>query len=376
MDALVAVDHLRDAQVRGEACQRVGLIAVEPDARANEIEHLAQRNHHAVVEIGVERHRDHVRGRFSHGPFQPHVVAHREAKGSGQPSLDRRDTDLAVALHAMTVADREQRAVDEDRQIERGAGDELLVVEVAAVPARGRGRDHAPGRRRRRAHHAEERRQRHLLSPRQPPALACAIEHDVDVAIVGKVVGQGAGERAHGVVAPVVEHIDRLDVDLKHLSRFGALDRDRSGQDVGSQLARDLLVNGGKRRRDLERGRRHQIGAARYTRDRHAFSAADRQPRGKARVEISPVYVVGSGFEMNGHRLRSIVGKPPTQHVFAGDPTGFVDRPHRAGGTTARRRCGPQSGTAPGPDGRRSAACWADRRRSQTGAEIHATDKP
>src|SRR5205807_6816916 len=114
-------------------------------------------------------------------------------------------------------------------------------------------------------------------------------------------------------------------------SRFGALDRDRSGQDVGSQLARDLLVNGGKRRRDLKRWCRHQIGAARYTRDRHALAAVDGQPRWKAGVEISPVHVVGSGFEMNWHRLLSIVGKPPTQHVFTGDPTGSVDRPHRAG---------------------------------------------
>jgi hypothetical protein len=33
--------------------------------------------------------------------------------------------DLAVALHAMTVADREQRVLDEDRKIERGAGNEF-----------------------------------------------------------------------------------------------------------------------------------------------------------------------------------------------------------------------------------------------------------
>src|SRR5215510_16296429 len=44
VDALVAVDHLRDAHIRGEARQRVGLIAVEPGARANEIEHLPQRD--------------------------------------------------------------------------------------------------------------------------------------------------------------------------------------------------------------------------------------------------------------------------------------------------------------------------------------------
>src|SRR5262249_56144189 len=87
-----------------------------------------------------------------------------------------------VAVQAVTVGGREQGGVEEDGEVERGAGDELLVVEVAAVLARGRRRDYAPGRRRRRAHHAEERRQRNFLSPRQPPALARAVEHDVDVA--------------------------------------------------------------------------------------------------------------------------------------------------------------------------------------------------
>jgi hypothetical protein len=55
------------------------------------------------------------------------------------------------------------------------------------------------------------------------------VEHDVDVAVLGKIVRQSARERTHGVVAPVVEHVDRLDVDLEHLARFCALDRDGSG---------------------------------------------------------------------------------------------------------------------------------------------------
>jgi len=255
---------LRHAHICGEARQRIGLVAIKPSACANQIEHLPQRNHHAVVEIGVERHRDHMRGRLRHRPFEPHVVAKREPEGADQSGLDRGDADLAVPLDAVSVADREQRAGNEDRQIERGAGNELLVVEIAAVLARRLSRDHAPGKRRRRAHHAEERRQRNLLAPGQSPALARAVEHDMDVAVLGKIVRQSAGERAHRVVAPVVEHVDRLDVDLEHLSRLRALDRDGSGQDVRPHLPRDLLVNGGKRRRHLERRRRHQIGATRY----------------------------------------------------------------------------------------------------------------
>ena len=42
MDSLVAVDDLRDPQVGGEACEGIGLVAVESGARADEIEHLTR----------------------------------------------------------------------------------------------------------------------------------------------------------------------------------------------------------------------------------------------------------------------------------------------------------------------------------------------
>jgi hypothetical protein len=38
----------------------------------------------------------------------------------------------------MAVADREQRAIDMNGQIERAAGDEFFVVHIAAVAARRR----------------------------------------------------------------------------------------------------------------------------------------------------------------------------------------------------------------------------------------------
>src|SRR5262249_47262726 len=43
---------------------------------------------------------------------------------------------------------------------------------------------------------------------------------------------------------------------------------------------------------------------------------------------------------------------------------------------TTPRRSAPRSGTAPAPAGRRSATCWADRRRPETGAETPACDTP
>jgi len=173
-------------------------------------------------------------------------------------------------------------------------------------------------------HHAEERRQRHLLAPGQAPALAGAVEHDVDVAALGEIVGQGAGERAHGIVAPVVEHVDRLDVDLQNLPGFRAPDRDRTGADVARHhLARDLLVNGRERLRDDERRRRHQFGAARHRRDGHALAAVDGQPRLEAGVEIAPVHGVRAGFEVrDGHGAWSAAGEAVTTACFRGRSNG------------------------------------------------------
>jgi hypothetical protein len=123
----------------------------------------------------------------------------------------------------------------------------------------------------------------------------------MDNAVLGEIVRQAAGERAHRIVAPVIEHIDRLDVDLKHLPGPGAFDGNGTGQDVRPELARDLGVNGGQRGRNDERRCWHQLGAARHRRDRHALATVDGEPGRQAGVEIAPMHVVGAGLKMNGH---------------------------------------------------------------------------
>src|SRR5580700_8030533 len=44
MDALGAVDHLGHAQVGGQAAQRIGVLAGNSGARANKLDHVAQRD--------------------------------------------------------------------------------------------------------------------------------------------------------------------------------------------------------------------------------------------------------------------------------------------------------------------------------------------
>ena len=75
-------------------------------------------------------------GLSANGPVQLQILAHGQAERAGQAGLQRGDADLAIALHAMAVTDREQRALIEHRQIQRGAGTKRLVIHVAAESAR------------------------------------------------------------------------------------------------------------------------------------------------------------------------------------------------------------------------------------------------
>src|ERR1700722_5291993 len=99
---------------------------------ADERDHVAERLFDGVVEILIKTHGDPgvrllgARGR------ELHVLAQMEFEGAGEGRLDRRQANLAVALHAVAVAGREQRAPKEDREIGRGANAELLVFHVAA----------------------------------------------------------------------------------------------------------------------------------------------------------------------------------------------------------------------------------------------------
>ena len=65
-------------------------------------------------------------------PLEREVAADVERDLRRDRRLDRRTRDLAVPLTRMTIAGREERAVDRDRNEERRPADELLAVDVAA----------------------------------------------------------------------------------------------------------------------------------------------------------------------------------------------------------------------------------------------------
>ena len=155
---------------------------------------------------------------------------------AGQPGLDRGEADLAVALRAVAVAGREQRAFGPNRKIQHCAGAELLVVEVAAERARHHRTDAADVGRRRHAHHAEERVGSQHHTPRRLDRAGGAVDAEMDQALVGKVFRQRAHAGLDDVEAPVVGQLHIDDLDAQRVAGHRATDGDGAGEDVRPQL--------------------------------------------------------------------------------------------------------------------------------------------
>src|SRR5580704_18353657 len=64
--------------------------------------------------------------------FECEIVTHDELEHPAQRRLDRGDADFTIALGSVAVAAGKQSALGEHRQVERSAGRQLLVVEIAA----------------------------------------------------------------------------------------------------------------------------------------------------------------------------------------------------------------------------------------------------
>ena len=177
---------------------------------------------------------------------------------SGQPEaalqrgLDRGDADLAVALDAMAVAAGKQRARHEHRQIEFCAGASSLLSRLPPI-ARGISevmRPQAGGG-------ATPITPKNGFSGRSSPhgsrpTMRSRSSGMLSSAGLVEIVGQGAGERADQIVAPVLPQLDVENLDLQHVAGLGALDRDGPGQDMTGQHPLVLGVDLGKLGRDVK----------------------------------------------------------------------------------------------------------------------------
>jgi hypothetical protein len=179
------------------------------------------------------------------------VLAHAEPKRHVHRGFDRRAAYLAVTLGCVRVAEREEGPLDPDREVERGAGIEVLRVHVAA-PARGRDDRMRPRLRRRHPERAREGAERQ----RDAVGEAHAIVGDLrdPQPWVRELVGQQSEARDDRRPAPV-RRLELEQLDGKRVSWFGSLDVDRAADRVdlreierrdvgGGRVADDLLVRG------------------------------------------------------------------------------------------------------------------------------------
>src|SRR5262249_19920661 len=147
VDALDAVHELRDVVVDGDARERQRPLAVDAELALHQVEHRLGREPGGDVEILVEAEGDPCirRPRDRHAELEVVADVDRQLHVF-ERALDRRPGDLAVALGAMAVARRQQRAVDRDRKVERRPRTQQLAVDVAAASTRRAGRMDAGGR--------------------------------------------------------------------------------------------------------------------------------------------------------------------------------------------------------------------------------------
>ncbi|MPL80474.1 hypothetical protein SDC9_26374 [bioreactor metagenome] len=258
-------------------------------ARRKQVDHagdrIARRDHQVgtdaggdLVARGVEMAGDRAR-RGEAGELQAFALHHVEGQHGVDRAFDRGAADLAVALRGMGVAHREQRALDLDRQVERGARRQIADVEVAADPARRhdrlrarRGGGDADG--------AAEGLQRHLAvaAPERLTGRRCVIFPDVQRRF-GELVGQQAEARDVCRPAPggalflargeaVDRHLQHVAghrpvnidgagdrVDLAEIERLHILDR-RGRAKLARRGVKTVEEDGRARRHRLDRGKR------------------------------------------------------------------------------------------------------------------------
>ncbi len=297
MDAFGAVHHLRHVVVDRHAGDHVGLFPRDIRiALGDEVDGLAHRDLHRLVQVGIEPHHDPMGRRLRPRPCELHVLVQDKLKLAAQAGLDRGEVDLAVALRRVRVAHGEQRAGGEHRHEQGRARDQVLVVQVAGVNAGRAAADAAHGRVGRQAHGAEERLvDRHHDALGDRGGLRLAVDRDDAAPERGELFRQRPVIGTLAVVAVVERKIDVDDAHFEHVARHRAADLDRPGEDVRTGAAiLHLRVDVALILRD-DAGRDHAGFVDRRRQDREGgldgdgVAGIDAQHRLHARHEVADV---------------------------------------------------------------------------------------
>src|SRR5690242_3905704 len=143
-----------------------------------------------------------------------------------------------MALRRMGIAGREQRTWRMDRQIQRRAGAEVLVVDIAGVDARRSAADAAHGAGRRDAHGAEEWAiERHHHAARNLRGLGRAIDGNDALPKGGELLRQSPIVGALAVVAVINREADIENTHLEHVAGLGTTHFDWTGENMRAGAA-------------------------------------------------------------------------------------------------------------------------------------------
>src|SRR5215471_21479229 len=156
VNAFRVVNELCDTQVNGERAEGIGLVARHALFGDHKVDHLARGHAGCLVQVRMQAHRDEVGRRLSARPADWFALANGYLNRAAQRRFQGGDGDFTVTLESMAVAHRNQGAGNMDGKVQRGAGDEFFVVQIAGVPTGRAAREAADRRRGRDADRAPE----------------------------------------------------------------------------------------------------------------------------------------------------------------------------------------------------------------------------
>src|SRR6185312_13661107 len=239
----VPVDELSNIDVARHTDQHVRVVLAEPAAH-EEVDGLTDGRLGCGDEILVGAHGDPVGRRLGARPRKVHVLTDDHLKCSDERGFQGGDVHLAVSLACVPVADLEQRTGGVNRDIQCGAGDKLLVVEVARVHSRRRAVEPAERGIRRVTDATEEWSQWNVDAVSEVREHLLLVQGNYAHSGVAEVFGQKATFSAECVVRVRNRQIDLLYAHLQHVTRVRPVHIYGAGENVSAgSLVRDLGVD-------------------------------------------------------------------------------------------------------------------------------------
>src|ERR1700758_2325200 len=111
-----------------------------------------------------------------------------------------------------------------------------------------------------------------------------------------EVMREGPGEWPYHLIPPIVKGLDRLDIDLQHLTAARPFDCDRAGTDMPLLLLLDLGVHRRELRGINERRWRQHFLWAGHGRDGYAAAIGDCERRPQPGLQIAPMGILRVGI--------------------------------------------------------------------------------